>query len=153
MTKHWTGFHEPTYMKTQVSVSGWAFTSLVHITCHELVWTIYTFTYEGVSKSFRTESLRSNTRGHGSKTNYSDSQKSDTTAPIGRELYHLQFSLQAASPKTFRYTVVYTRSRSSSVCIVTRLQAGRPGFNCRQGLGISSISHCVQTGSGAHPAQ
>jgi len=26
---------------------------------------------------------------------------SDTTAPSGRELYHLQFSLQVASPETF----------------------------------------------------
>jgi hypothetical protein len=33
-------------------------------------------------------------------------QNSDTTAPSGRELYHLQFSLQAASPETFRYTLV-----------------------------------------------
>jgi hypothetical protein len=31
---------------------------------------------------------------------------SDTTAPNGRELYHLQFSLQAASPETFGYTLV-----------------------------------------------
>jgi hypothetical protein len=30
-----------------------------------------------------------------------DSQNSDTTACSGRELYHLQFSLQAASPETF----------------------------------------------------
>jgi Lon protease-like protein len=30
-------------------------------------------------------------------------QNSDTTAPSGRELYHLQFSLQAASPETFGY--------------------------------------------------
>jgi hypothetical protein len=29
---------------------------------------------------------------------------SDTTAPIGRKLYHLQFWLQAASPETFGYT-------------------------------------------------
>jgi hypothetical protein len=27
-------------------------------------------------------------------------QNSDTTAPSGRELYHLQFLLQAASPET-----------------------------------------------------
>jgi len=31
-------------------------------------------------------------------------QNSDTTARSGRELYHLQFSLQA-SPETFRYTL------------------------------------------------
>jgi hypothetical protein len=33
---------------------------------------------------------------------------SDTTAPSGRELYHLQFSLQEASPETFGYTLVFT---------------------------------------------
>jgi len=62
--------------------------------------------YECVSKSFRTESceinnnkhlLRSNTKGYGGKTHsLTDSQYSDTTAINGRELYHLQFSLQAA---------------------------------------------------------
>jgi hypothetical protein len=35
---------------------------------------------------------------------------SDTTAPSGRELYHLQFSIQAASPETFRYTLLYPDS-------------------------------------------
>jgi hypothetical protein len=35
-----------------------------------------------------------------------DSQNSDTPAPSGRELYHLQFSLQAASPETYGYTLV-----------------------------------------------
>jgi len=34
-------------------------------------------------------------------------QSSDTTAPSGRELYHLMFSHQAASPETFGYTLVY----------------------------------------------
>jgi hypothetical protein len=38
-------------------------------------------------------SLRSNTKGYGDKTHYIKSQNSDTTAPSGRELYHLQFSL------------------------------------------------------------
>jgi hypothetical protein len=33
-------------------------------------------------------------------------QKSDTAAPSGRELYHLQLSLMAASPETFGYTFV-----------------------------------------------
>jgi hypothetical protein len=32
----------------------------------------------------------------------------DTTAPSGRELYHLQFSLQAASSETFGYTLLST---------------------------------------------
>jgi hypothetical protein len=51
-------------------------------------------------------SLRSNTKGYGGKTHWSDSQNGDTTAPSGEELYHLQFSLQAASPETFEYTLV-----------------------------------------------
>jgi hypothetical protein len=51
-------------------------------------------------------SLRSNTKGYGGKTHYTDSQNGDTTAPSGKELYHLQFSLQAASPETSGYTFV-----------------------------------------------
>jgi hypothetical protein len=51
-------------------------------------------------------SLRSNTKGYGGKTYKTDSQNSDTTALSDRELYHLQFSLQAASPETFGYTLV-----------------------------------------------
>jgi hypothetical protein len=51
--------------------------------------------------------LRSNTKGYDGKTHYTDSKNSDTTAPSGRELYHLQFSLQAASPETFGYTLVH----------------------------------------------
>jgi hypothetical protein len=51
-------------------------------------------------------SLRSNTKGYGGKTHYTVSQNSDTTAPSGRGLYHLQFSLQATSPETFGYTLV-----------------------------------------------
>jgi hypothetical protein len=34
-------------------------------------------------------------------------QINDTTAPSGRELYHLQFSLQVTIPETFGYTLVY----------------------------------------------
>jgi hypothetical protein len=33
-------------------------------------------------------------------------KNSDETAPSGRELYHLQFSFQAASPQTFGYTLL-----------------------------------------------
>jgi hypothetical protein len=51
-------------------------------------------------------SLKSNTKGYSGKTHYTDSQNSDTTASSGRELHHLQFSLQAASPATFGYTLV-----------------------------------------------
>jgi hypothetical protein len=52
-------------------------------------------------------SLRNNKKGYGGKTHYTNSQNSYTTAPSGKELYHLQFSLQAASPKTFGYTLIY----------------------------------------------
>jgi hypothetical protein len=58
------------------------------------------------------QSLRSNTKGYGGKTHYTDLQNSDTIAPSGRELYHLQFSLQAASPETFRYTLVFTQANT-----------------------------------------
>jgi hypothetical protein len=34
-------------------------------------------------------------------------QYSDTTAPCGTQLYHFQFSLQAANPDAFGYTLVY----------------------------------------------
>jgi hypothetical protein len=50
-------------------------------------------------------SLRRNTKDYGVKTHYTGPQSSDTTALSGRELYHLQFSLQAASPETFGYTL------------------------------------------------
>jgi hypothetical protein len=54
------------------------------------------------------------------KKNYTDSQNSDTTASSGRELYHLQFSLQAASPETFGYTLVFlTVIRTSRQRILT----------------------------------
>jgi len=50
--------------------------------------------------------LRSNTKCYGGKTHYTDSQNSDTAVHRGRELYHLQFSLQAVSPETFGHTLV-----------------------------------------------
>jgi hypothetical protein len=52
-------------------------------------------------------SLRSNRKGYGGKTHYTDSQNSDTTTPSFRELYHLQFSLQEASPETCGYTLEF----------------------------------------------
>jgi len=36
-----------------------------------------------------------------------DSKNSYTIAPSGRELYHLQFSLQKPSPEAFGYTLVF----------------------------------------------
>jgi hypothetical protein len=52
-------------------------------------------------------SLRGNTEGYSGKTHQTDSQNSDTTVPSGREMYHLQFSLQAGSPETLGYTLVH----------------------------------------------
>jgi hypothetical protein len=51
--------------------------------------------------------LRSNTKGYGGKTQYTDSHNNDTTAPSGRELYHSQLSLHAASPETFGHTFIH----------------------------------------------
>jgi hypothetical protein len=42
-------------------------------------------------------------------------------------------------------------SHGGLVSIVTRLRAGRLGFDSRQGLGSSSFRHRVQIGSGANP--
>jgi hypothetical protein len=56
-------------------------------------------------------SLRSNTKGYGGKTHYTDSQNRYTTASTGRYLYRLQFSLQTASPETFGYTLVVTNAQ------------------------------------------
>jgi hypothetical protein len=50
-----------------------------------------------------------------------DSQNSDTTAPSGRELYHLQFSLQEVSLETFEYTLVSRLEnviRFDSLCLL-----------------------------------
>jgi hypothetical protein len=58
--------------------------------------------------------LRSNTKVYGGKTHYTDSQNRDTTAPSGRELYHLQFSLQAASSEAFGYTLATKRRTISA---------------------------------------
>jgi hypothetical protein len=40
------------------------------------------------------------------KPHWTDSQNRAKIAPSGRELYHLQFSLQAESPETFGYTLI-----------------------------------------------
>jgi len=54
--------------------------------------------------------LRSNTKGYGGKTHLTDSQSRDTIARSGRELYHLQFLLQAACLENFGYTLVNSYS-------------------------------------------
>jgi hypothetical protein len=85
-------------------------------------------------------SLGNNTKGCGGKNHQTDSQNSDTSAPSGRELYHLQFSLHA-SPETFGYTLV---------TIVSYGPNDRGSIPDR--WGFFSFRHCVKTASGAHPA-
>jgi hypothetical protein len=71
-------------------------------------------------------SLRSNTRGYGGKTHYTDSQNSDTNAFSGKELYHLHFSRQAANPETSGYTLVHNPSTMVFKCRVnSRYKIGR----------------------------
>jgi hypothetical protein len=90
---------------------------------------MYTRVYQKVSglsrwRNNNKHSLRSNTKGYGSKTHYSDSRNSDTTVPSSRELYHLQFSFQAASPETFGYNLVnlvllHIDMHYNEVCLTT----------------------------------
>jgi len=42
-----------------------------------------------INNSNNKHSLKSNTKGYGGKTHYTDSRNSDIIAPSGRELYHL----------------------------------------------------------------
>jgi hypothetical protein len=51
----------------------------------------------------------------------------------------------------FNWLRISYNSRDSSVVIATRLRPGRSEFDSRQGLGIFSLRHRVQTGSTAHP--
>jgi hypothetical protein len=62
-------------------------------------------------------------KGYGGKTHYTGSQNNDTTASSGRELYHLQFSLQAASLETFGYTHVVEQYQNGtySLSLVLKL--------------------------------
>jgi hypothetical protein len=68
--------------------------------------------------------LRSNTKGYSGKTHYTDSQNGDISVSSGRELYHLQFSLQAASPETFGYTLVCHLLRNIFVTNVIEFSYG-----------------------------
>jgi hypothetical protein len=102
-------------------------------------------------------------KGYGGKTLYGDSQNSDTTAPSGRELYHLQFSMEVASPETFEYTLVLFIPGASpglfgSVWRIlknTDYALDDRGSRVRfpAGAGNFSLHHpYVQNGSGALPA-
>jgi hypothetical protein len=73
------------------------------------------YTYEGVSKSFRTESITKYTLTTVKKTLVEkqhkglwrqNSQNSDIAVPSDRVLYHLQFSLQTSSSETSGYVYV-----------------------------------------------
>jgi hypothetical protein len=90
-------------------------------------------------------SLRNNKKDYDGKTHYTDSQNSDITAPSGTELYHLQFSLQAASPETFGYirtfSFIYCRGapywslHALKGCQPTKYQRTLIGFCYRTGRG------------------
>jgi hypothetical protein len=90
-----------------------------HIASHYVDYvTGFIVSYEGVSKSFRTESITKYTpttinthweatqRVMAAKLTRLTHKISDTTAPSGRKLYHLEFSFQAVSPETFGYVLV-----------------------------------------------
>jgi len=47
----------------------------------------------------------------GQKIHWTDSHNRDIIGPSGRELYHLQFSLQADSPETFGYTLLSSTNK------------------------------------------
>jgi hypothetical protein len=90
--------------------------------------------YPKVSAYNNKHSLRSNIKDYGGKTHYNDSQNIDTTARSGRELYHLQFSLPAASPETIGYTLlhiflsVFTSSRMRWTTDVARMGEMRNAY-------------------------
>jgi len=71
-------------------------------------------------------SLRSNTKCYGGKTQSTDSQNSDTTTPSGIDLYHLQFSLQAANPESFEYSLVCSVSVNTYNYLTTQFNSRRP---------------------------
>jgi hypothetical protein len=89
---------------------------------------VYGLSHNEINKNNNNDkhSLRSNAKCYGGKTHYTNSQNSDTTAPSGRKLYNLQFSLQVASPETFGYTLVRYmenlkgRDHSEDLCVMVR---------------------------------
>jgi len=66
-------------------------------------------------------------------------------------LHNLSSLSSLAVPHILCRSLYHCTLWSSSVNIVTRLKAGRPGLDSLQGLGFFSVRHRVQTGSGAHP--
>jgi hypothetical protein len=92
-------------MVTFYDILGY-FTGLTHTHTQECIQKFPDWVDNEIYAWNNKHSLRSNTKGYGGKTPKTDSQNSDTTAPSGRELYNLQFSLQTASPEAFGYTIV-----------------------------------------------
>jgi len=52
--------------------------------------------------------LRSNVKGYGCKTHYTESLISNTRGPRDRQLYYLLFSVLAVRLGSFGYTIIYT---------------------------------------------
>jgi hypothetical protein len=81
------------------------------------------FIYEGASKSFRNESITKytlrtiNTRWEATQRVMAakHTRLTHEMAINGRQIYHLQFSLQAASPETFGYTLVEREAQTAGV--------------------------------------
>jgi len=89
----------------------------VFIVCLGYYTRTHVHAYEGVSKSFRIESITKYTlttintrettqRVMAAKHTKLTQKNNDTTEPSGKDLYHLHFSLQAARPETFRCTLI-----------------------------------------------
>jgi hypothetical protein len=75
--------------------------------------------YEGVSKNSRNESttnymLTTIITPMAAKLTRLTHKNSDTTACSGRELYHMQFSLQVASPELFGNTLIKQHAYQNS---------------------------------------
>jgi hypothetical protein len=84
--------------------------------------------------------LRSNTKNCGGKTHYTDSQNSDTTAPSGRELYHLQFSLRRPVRKLLD-TPSHTTVKIHKLRVIGSIIKVKPQIRCCQLL--SSVCNLV----------
>jgi hypothetical protein len=76
------------------------------------------------------------------KTDYTFSQNSDTSAPSGRELYLLQFSLQMASLETFGYTIVQCVCVCVCVCVILDINIYTRLIIFRRNGMITSGKHC-----------
>jgi hypothetical protein len=90
---------------------SWRGAQLKHRDNFTFNFTFPTEVYEGLSKSFRTESIMKFTLTFGVTR---EAKLTRLTLKItmqlptsGRELYHLQFSLQAASPETWMHPLIF----------------------------------------------